>query len=160
PGRGGLMVTAGNSHALVHVATIFARSDEVALVELPTYHYALDILRDHDLDIVGVATDAHGLIPEAIEETVGRIEASGRRVALVTGLRTAIPGAVFDVPDGGYFVWLRVPGDLDAESLLPAALAAGVTFVPGARFDASGGLLRSWLRVGFTRYGEDDLALG
>jgi DNA-binding transcriptional MocR family regulator len=85
---------------------------------------------------------------------------AARRDALVGALRAAVPEARFAIPNGGYFVWLRLPGEIDASKLLAAADAGGVTYVPGALFDISGSLDRSWLRLAFTRYAEDELALG
>ena len=57
-------------------------------------------------------------------------------------------------PEGGYFVWLRLPGGLDSRALLPQADAAGMTYQPGSKFDASGALDPSWLRLSFARYPE------
>ena len=285
------MVTAGNSNGLDLVASVFAHAGDVALVELPTYHFALGILRDHGLEIVGVPTDEDGLIPDELAATVDRLTAAGKRVALLytiptfgnptgrtmpverrqrvaeqarrhgfviaeddvyrelwfatepppsiwavggqapvfrlgsfsktlapalrlgwltgpaslverlvgaglldsggglnpivglavaefaatgayepnvaalratyrerrdaltTALRDAAPGARFVTPEGGYLVWLGLPPGMDADALLPAADAAGVTFVPGARFDASGAMDRSWVRLSYARYG-------
>jgi DNA-binding transcriptional MocR family regulator len=47
--------------------------------------------------------------------------------------------ATWSRPDGGYFLWLDLPADVDAARLLERAEAAGVTFVAGADFggDAS-----------------------
>jgi DNA-binding transcriptional MocR family regulator len=42
-------------------------------------------------------------------------------------------GAVWSRPQGGYFVWLDVPG-ADTAELLGRAEAAGVTFVRGSDF--------------------------
>ncbi|WP_027995887.1 PLP-dependent aminotransferase family protein [Simplicispira psychrophila] len=39
-------------------------------------------------------------------------------------------------PAGGMFLWLRLPEGMDAQSLLPAAVARHVAFVPGAPFYA------------------------
>jgi len=44
------------------------------------------------------------------------------------------PGATWSDPDGGMFVWARLPDGVDTTTLLPRALAAGVAFVPGASF--------------------------
>jgi len=63
-------------------------------------------------------------------------------------------------PEGGYFVWLRLPGGLSAASVLSADDAAGVTYQPGSRFDASGTIDPSWLRLSFARYGEGALVEG
>ena len=75
-------------------------------------------------------------------------------------LREALPEATFDVPEGGYFVWLRLPGGLDSRALLPQADAAGMTYQPGSKFDASGALDPSWLRLSFARYPGADLIEG
>jgi len=39
-------------------------------------------------------------------------------------------------PAGGMFLWLRLPAGMDAQALLPAAVARNVAFVPGAPFYA------------------------
>jgi 2-aminoadipate transaminase len=298
PSTSELMTTAGNSHALDLVANVFTRAGDVALVEIPTYHLALGILRDRGLELVGVATDGDGLRPDAVRDALSRSRAAGKRVSLLytiptfgnpTGrtmpierryeiaalaaehgfvvaeddvyrelsfgepappsigaldeggwvlrmgsfskslapglrlgwlsgdarriravldsgllisggglnpitalavaefaaagayepnvahlretyrsrrdgligaLREALPDATFDVPAGGYFVWLRLPRGLDSRELRAAAEAAGLTYVPGPAFDASDALDPSWLRLSFARYGSDDLALG
>ena len=43
-------------------------------------------------------------------------------------------GCRWVAPDGGMFVWLQLPAQLDAETLFPAAIARKVAFVPGAAF--------------------------
>jgi 2-aminoadipate transaminase len=39
-------------------------------------------------------------------------------------------------PDGGMFLWARLPRGVDAVELLPRAVDKGVAFVPGAAFFA------------------------
>ncbi|HSD81668.1 MAG TPA: PLP-dependent aminotransferase family protein, partial [Solirubrobacteraceae bacterium] len=53
----------------------------------------------------------------------------------------------------------RLPEGLDAEALLPRALAAGVAYVPGAPFFA-GAPDRRTLRLSFTTHAPDRLAQG
>jgi len=63
-----------------------------------------------------------------------------RRDAMLAALETDLVGhATWSRPDGGYFLWLDLPVDVDAARLLEGAEAAGVTFVAGADFggDAS-----------------------
>ena len=57
--------------------------------------------------------------------------------------------ASFSVPQGGFFVWLTLPEEIDAGALLPHAAQAGVTYVPGAAFfhDGQG---RNTLRLSFS----------
>ena len=62
-----------------------------------------------------------------------------RRDALTSGLEAGLPAAAtWSVPDGGYFLWLELPGARTA-GLLAEAERAGVTFVPGPGFFSDGG---------------------
>jgi 2-aminoadipate transaminase len=49
-------------------------------------------------------------------------------------LRHLPPGCRWVPPRGGMFFWVELPVGLDAATLLPRALDAGVAFVPGASF--------------------------
>jgi 2-aminoadipate transaminase len=57
-----------------------------------------------------------------------------RRDAMLEALERELPDARWSKPQGGYFVWLELPGGADAGALLERATAAGVTFVPGRDF--------------------------
>ena len=60
-----------------------------------------------------------------------------RHAALLGGLAGALPaGSVHSDPDGGMFVWVRLPPGWDAEACLPAVLAQDVAYVPGTSFFA------------------------
>ncbi len=48
--------------------------------------------------------------------------------------RSFPPGTRWTRPDGGLFVWVRLPDGVDAQSLLAAAMRERVAFVPGAPF--------------------------
>ena len=43
-------------------------------------------------------------------------------------------GVGWSRPEGGYFLWLELPEEIDAAQLLARAEEAGVTFVPGSDF--------------------------
>jgi DNA-binding transcriptional MocR family regulator len=58
---------------------------------------------------------------------------------LATALRREIPGCEFIEPDGGYFLWVDLPSDIDVERLAPAAAARGVAVVKGTDFLLTGG---------------------
>ncbi|MEP6824657.1 MAG: PLP-dependent aminotransferase family protein [Ramlibacter sp.] len=45
-------------------------------------------------------------------------------------------GVEWNTPDGGMFLWARLPRGMDAVDLLPHAVEKGVAFVPGAPFYA------------------------
>lgn len=75
-----------------------------------------------------------------------------RRDAALASLPHALPpGSTWTDPDGGMFVWARLPGGADTATLLPAALEHDVAFVPGAPFYA-GAPDRSTLRLSFTTH--------
>jgi 2-aminoadipate transaminase len=46
--------------------------------------------------------------------------------------------ARWNVPDGGFYVWLTLPDGLDAKAMLPRAVTARVAYVPGTAFFADG----------------------
>jgi 2-aminoadipate transaminase len=68
---------------------------------------------------------------------------SARRDAMLEALNAALggTGATWSRPEGGYFVWLEVPG-VDAAELLGRAADAGVRFVPGADFGGAPSTVR------------------
>lgn len=47
------------------------------------------------------------------------------------------PGVTWNAPQGGMFVWVKVPPSIDTMKLLEASVAADVAFVPGAPFYAN-----------------------
>jgi DNA-binding transcriptional MocR family regulator len=75
-----------------------------------------------------------------------------RRDALLEALDAHLEGtgARWNRPEGGYFLWLELPGEMDSAALLVAAERLGVTFVPGPDFFPSGGGGRSAARLAFS----------
>ena len=58
---------------------------------------------------------------------------------MAAALRRELPDAHFVEPDGGFFIWLRLPEGVGAAALAPVALRHGVEFLAGARCFADGG---------------------
>jgi 2-aminoadipate transaminase len=72
---------------------------------------------------------------EAIQEAL-----HARRDAMISALAREMPeGTSWNEPDGGYFLWVELPGGLSAESLLAQADEAGVAFIKGPDFFFHGG---------------------
>jgi 2-aminoadipate transaminase len=69
---GQLFVSNGVSQALDLLCTLHAQPGDVVFVEEPTYFLALRIFADHRLRVVGLPTDEHGLVIEALEEALAR----------------------------------------------------------------------------------------
>jgi 2-aminoadipate transaminase len=83
-----------------------------------------------------------------------------RRDAMLEALARSMPvGTTWSQPDGGMFVWARLPGDVDTADILPRALAADVAFVPGAAFFA-GSPDRATMRLSFTTHTPFEIAEG
>ena len=61
-----------------------------------------------------------------------------QRDAMLAALKREMAGlhVTWTRPAGGMFLWLRLPEGMDAQTLLPAAVARNVAFVPGAPFYA------------------------
>ncbi|MEZ5644816.1 MAG: PLP-dependent aminotransferase family protein [Burkholderiaceae bacterium] len=62
-------------------------------------------------------------------------------------------------PDGGMFLWARLPEGLNAVDLLPRAVDKGVAFVPGAAFYADDADPRT-LRLSFVTASEEQIRIG
>jgi len=92
-----------------------------------------------------------GMVSEAIVYQFcvsGDIERSIRTVntalaerarLLAAALREHIPGVRFTEPEGGYFLWVELPDDVDVDLVLPAAAERGVAVVKGSDFLMEGG---------------------
>lgn len=63
-----------------------------------------------------------------------REEYRKRRDAMIAALRRHCPMLTFTEPEGGYFVWCRLPRGVNAKELLREALKERVAFIPGAIF--------------------------
>ena len=111
---------------------------------------------------VDQAAAAHWLGVVDLDAHLARLRAAygARRDALVAGLAAALPpGLDPHDPDGGMFVWARLPDGWDATALLPRALAHDVAYVPGAPFFAREPDPAT-LRLSFTTHAPDVLRDG
>ena len=77
------MVTVGSQMALDLVTRVFCDPGDVILAEAPSYVGALGTFRAYQAQVVHVAMDDDGLIPEALEAAIEACRAAGRRVKLL-----------------------------------------------------------------------------
>jgi 2-aminoadipate transaminase len=61
-----------------------------------------------------------------------------RRDAMISALGEFLPSLTWNVPDGGFFVWVGLPGELDSKAMLPRAVKELVAYTPGTAFFADG----------------------
>jgi 2-aminoadipate transaminase len=83
PAHDQIMITGGVSQALDQICTLCTQPGDIALVESPTYHLAIRILRDHPLELIAVPADEHGLRVDALAETLVKLRRAGRRARLL-----------------------------------------------------------------------------
>jgi len=107
-----------------------------------------------------------GLVRSALElglqqEYLGQLKAvyGHRAAALSQALRQHLPGATFAEPEGGFFIWLRLPEGADTDTLLARAKAYDVAFKPGSSFSQQGGV-KNYLRLSFAYYEAEKLIEG
>jgi len=82
-----------------------------------------------------------------------------RRDAMEDALRAHFPdGARWIVPQGGYFYWIDLPGDMDTAALLPEAAERGVPYVSGRDFSPDRG--RASVRLAFSAVPPSEIAEG
>jgi 2-aminoadipate transaminase len=83
-----------------------------------------------------------------------------RRDAMLAGLADALPaGSVWNRPEGGMFLWARLPEAYDTTALLPRVVRHNVAYVPGAPFYA-GDPDRSTLRLCFVTQTPEEIGEG
>jgi 2-aminoadipate transaminase len=83
-----------------------------------------------------------------------------RRDVMLTALEEFLPHeTTWTIPQGGLFIWAKLPDYIDTTDLLARALREHVAFVPGraAYLDGRGG---SELRLNFSGVGDDDIREG
>jgi DNA-binding transcriptional MocR family regulator len=61
-----------------------------------------------------------------------------RRDTMLAALGEYLPSLSWTKPDGGFFVWLTLPEELDSKAMLPRAVKALVAYTPGTAFYADG----------------------
>jgi 2-aminoadipate transaminase len=74
-----VVVTVGSQQALDLVARVFLDPGDVVLAEGPSYVTALSTFAAAQADVVHLAMDDDGLVPEALTEALARLSAQGRR---------------------------------------------------------------------------------
>ncbi|MFD6168244.1 aminotransferase-like domain-containing protein [Streptomyces coeruleorubidus] len=124
-----------------------AVAKQAADLHTPTVNQlaAARYLADHDLD--AHVTRVAGVYRE-------------RRDAMLAGLPGALPeGSVWTRPEGGMFLWARLPEPYDTTALLPQVVRHDVAYVPGAPFHA-GTPDRTTLRLCFVTQTPEEIEEG
>ncbi|WP_019914224.1 aminotransferase-like domain-containing protein [Paenibacillus sp. HW567] len=100
----------------------------------------------------------HLSFPEHLQRLIERYKSS--RNVMVDALREQFGNEVqFQVPAGGFFIWLAFPEDVRTSEFVQDAAGRGVSFLPGSQFfvEPEGG---HYARLSFSYCNEEDIRLG
>ena len=75
-----LVITTGSQHGLDLLSGLFLDKGDVVVAEGPSYVGALGIFRHYEADVEHVYTDHDGMSPEALQETITKLRAEGRKI--------------------------------------------------------------------------------
>jgi DNA-binding transcriptional MocR family regulator len=75
-----VIVTTGSQQALDLISRIFIDPGDVVLAEAPSYVGALGTFSQYEAQVVHVAMDNDGLIPQALREAIATTRAAGRKI--------------------------------------------------------------------------------
>ncbi len=135
------------------------------LADGPVFGRLLEAKRIHDLA-------SSGLLQRTLDEyvTVGRYQAHlhrscriyrKRRDAILAAIQRYLPKeVVVDPPQGGLFIWLRLPEGVSSTDLLEKALDEGVEFAPGTRFFPEPEEGEPYLRLNFATRRPEEIEEG
>ena len=79
PGSAEVVITSGASQGLDLVATLLLAPGDAVLIDVPTYHLAARILRDHPVELVGVASDADGIVLDDLARVLSQFRHGRQR---------------------------------------------------------------------------------
>ena len=78
-----IVVTTGSQMALDLVTRVFCDPGDVVLVEAPSYVGALGVFKAFECEVVHVAMDDEGLVPQALSEALDMCTREGKKVKLI-----------------------------------------------------------------------------
>jgi DNA-binding transcriptional MocR family regulator len=83
-----VLVTSGASQGLDLAADLILEPGDTALVDVPTYHLALHVLRDHPINLVQVASDKGGILLDDLARVVTELRKKDERPRLLYTIPT------------------------------------------------------------------------
>ncbi|XUK64730.1 2-aminoadipate transaminase [Plantibacter sp. RU18] len=82
-----------------------------------------------------------------------------RKTAMISALEEYLPSCSWTNPNGGFYVWLTLPEQLDSKAMLPRAFTELVAYTPGTAFFANGDGRRN-IRLSFCYPTPDAIKVG
>jgi 2-aminoadipate transaminase len=113
-----------------------------ALSQMIAAEYFKDNLWEHVEEGRSATKDKRNLLLDALESELGNL-----------------PGVRWTKPDGGLFVWIKLPEEVDRARLQELATARGIIYAPGQAFHSAGEDV-PYIRLAFGWIDRDDIAPG
>ncbi|MGH2391897.1 MAG: PLP-dependent aminotransferase family protein [Candidatus Limnocylindria bacterium] len=88
PSPAEVVITSGASQGLDLAAAFLLDPGDTVLIDVPTYHLAIRILRDHPVQVVGVPSDADGIVLYELARVVKELRQRQRRPRLLYTIPT------------------------------------------------------------------------
>jgi 2-aminoadipate transaminase len=112
------------------------------LSQLVAAEYLTDHLWEHIGEAAGAVKEKRNILLDALE-----------------GEFSTVPGMHWTHPDGGLFLWIKLPEQIDRDRLLELATARGITYATGQAFHALSQDI-PYLRLSFGWIKKEDIAEG
>jgi len=107
---------------------------------------AMDLFTNAPVQVVLYEFGRRGLLESHLR--LVREEYRRGRDIMAQSLKEQIPKLRWQLPEGGFYIWSRLPRGVDGRTLLREAAKEGVTFLPGEFFFADG-QGQEWIRLTF-----------
>ena len=135
-------------------------ADEAVIQKMVIAKQATDLCTPSFTQAIVAEFAARGLLNKVIEKVKG-IYREKREIMLnaLDEHMPDLPGLSWTRPEGGLFLWLRLPGDMDSEQLFYEAIEKDVAFVVGSAFYCDGGG-RNAMRLNFSYPTKEDIVVG
>ena len=84
-----------------------------------------------------------------------------KRDVILSALKDTMPPHIrWTEPEGGLFIWVTCPEEMDTDALFGRAIEAGVAYIPGSKFYPTGAERRNEMRLNFSYAPPADLREG
>ena len=132
---------------------------EPVISQCVTAKQAMDLCSPSFTQAIAAELLRRGHLQRRLADTVALYAA--KRQAMIEALAREMPeGVTWTKPEGGLFLWVRLPEGIDAGALLKTAVAEeAVMYVPGSAFHADGSG-RNTMRLNFSYPSEDEIRRG
>jgi 2-aminoadipate transaminase len=132
---------------------------EAVISQCVTAKQAMDLCGPSFTQAIAAELLRRGHLARRLPDTVALYRR--KREVMLDALAREMPdGVTWTKPEGGLFLWVRLPASIDAAVLLKTAVAEeAVMYVPGSAFHADGSG-RNTMRLNFSYPSEDEIRSG